>query len=105
MENMQKIELEKLESVTGGTESFNGVPLYDWTQFTVAVVRGITPGPESFLTIRYAPDGAINYNVGGWVNGEHVYVHPYYTMNGRDAVWRWAYRNGFYGLVNSRYLC
>ena len=102
----QKLSDDDLEEVVGGAaDSFNGIPLYDWTHFTIAVSHGVTTGPDSYLTIRYAPDGAINHNVGGWGNGEQVRVHPYYTMNGRDAVWRWCYRNGFYGWVNGRYLC
>ena len=102
---MDKINIEDMEKVAGGVQdSFNGVPLYDWTKFATAVSHGIVAGPDSYLTIRYAPDGPINHNVGGWGNGEQVRVHPYYTMNGRDGVWRWAYRNGFYGWVNGRYL-
>ena len=96
---------DELEQAVGGAQdSFNGVPLYDWSKFAIAVSHGVTTGPDSYLTIRYAPDGPVNHNVGGWGNGEMVYVHPYYTMNGKDAVWRWAYRNGFYGWVNGRYL-
>ena len=96
---------DELEKVTGGVQdSFNGVPLYDYTKFEIAVTRGITPGLDSYLTMRYAPDGMMNHNVGGWGNGEQVRVHPYYTMNGKDSVWRWCYRNGYYGWVNGRYL-
>ncbi len=96
---------EQLGEVVGGrADSFNGVPLYDFATFTLAVVHGVAPGPESFLTMRYAPDGAINHNAGGWKNGEQVRVHPYYKMRGRDAVWRWCHRNGFYGWVDGRYL-
>ena len=96
---------DELGQVVGGAQdSFNGVPLYDYTKFAIAVSHGVTIGPDSYLTIRYAPDGAVNHNVGGWGNGEQVRVHPYYTMNGKDSVWRWCYRNGFYGWVNGRYL-
>ena len=94
-----------LEKVSGGAQdSSNGIPLYDWTKFNIGVVHGIDKGPGLGLTIRYAPDGAINPNVGGWGSGEQIWVHPFYTMNGRDAVWRWCYRNGFYGWVNGRYI-
>ncbi|MBO4915566.1 MAG: hypothetical protein J5449_10205, partial [Oscillospiraceae bacterium] len=96
---------EQLDGIVGGAkDSFNGIPLYDWTAFATVVSNGVTTGPNGYLTIRYAPDGPINHNVGGWGNGEQVRVHPYYTMNGKDAVWRWCYRNGFYGWVNGRYL-
>ncbi len=96
---------DELGQVTGGVQdSFNGVPLYDYTKFTTARTRGLTAGPDNYLTIRYAPDGMINFNVGCWGNGEQVKVHPYYTMNGKDAVWRWCYRNGFYGWANGRYI-
>lgn len=57
---------DKLEQVVGGAQdSFNGVPLYDWTKFAIAISHGVTTGPDSYLTIRYTPDGAINHNVGG----------------------------------------
>ena len=96
---------EELDKVAGGAaDSFNGIPLYDWTRFAIAVAHGVTTGPDRCLTIRYAPDGAVNHNVGGWSNGEQVRVHPYYTMKGKDAAWHWCYRNGFYGWVNGRYL-
>ena len=36
---------DELEKVTGGVQdSFNGVPLYDYTKFEIAVTRGVTPG-------------------------------------------------------------
>ncbi len=96
---------DELGQVVGGAQdSYNGVPLYDYTKFVIAVSHGVTIGPDRYLTISYAPDGKVNHNVGGWGNGEQVRVHPSYTMNGKDSVWRWCYRNGFYGWVNGRYL-
>lgn len=96
---------EQLDAVVGGAaDAFNGIPLYDYTKFSIAMTHGVMTGSDNYLSIRYAPDGAINHNVGGWGNGEQVRVHPYFTMNGRDGVWRWCYRNGFYGWVNGRYL-
>ena len=102
---MEEIRNEDLEKAAGGAHDFfNGVPLYDWTKFAIAITQGVTTGPDSYLTIRYAPDGPINRNVGGWGNGEQVRVHPYYTMKGKNCDWRWAYRNGFYGWVSGKYL-
>lgn len=101
----QKLDDEQLDEAVGGAQdSFGGIPLYDWTRFCVAVVHGVSSLPGDGLTIRYAPDGAINHQVGKWSNGEQARVHPYFTQKGRDAVWHWAFRNGFYGWVNGRYL-
>ena len=106
MKNRDKLlDDDDLEKAVGGVQdSFNGVPLHDYTKFSIATTHGVTTGPDSYLTIRYAPDGAINHNVGGWGNGELIYVHPYYTMDGRDSVWRWCFRKEFYGWVNGRYI-
>ena len=103
---MKKIEFDDLDSINGGAaiDSYNGVPLYDWTKFAITIAIGVQDDLESYLTIRYAPDGPVNTSVGGWSNGEQVRIHPYYTMNGKDSLWRWGYRNGFYGWINGKYL-
>lgn len=103
---MKKITFDDLNNIAGGAsqDSFNQVPLYDWTKFIVKIVTNLETGTNSYLTIRYAPDGPVNHNVGGWSNGEQVYIHPNYTMNGKDSIWYWGYRNGFYGWVNGKYL-
>lgn len=97
---MKKINnLDNLKIVSGGSD----ISLYDWKNFTTAIVKNIEQS-NSYLTIRYAPDGPINHAVGGWSNGEQVYIHPNHTMNGKDSIWYWGYRNGFYGWVNGKYL-
>ncbi len=53
MEN-KKLDMENLEQVSGG-QGFSGMIWY--------TTHDVEVGPGKYLTIRYTPNGAINYGV------------------------------------------
>ena len=98
MAEMNKINNEELDQVTGGGSGNGG----GWVYGTVFGV--VHYDASSCLTLRNAPDGAVQYtNSGrpmGWQNGEAIPVRP----ASRQGSWIQASYNGTIGWVNAKFV-
>ena len=89
---LEKLELDEVEKIAGGT---GADPRYDLSRFVSRTV--VLNDPRACLTLRNTPDGEIIPRA-GWRNGDRILVHGQYTQGG----WYFAYDqgSGSYGFVN-----
>ena len=101
MSEMNKINNEELEKVTGGND---GMPSGggDWTWGTVHDV--VHYDSSSCLTLRDAPDGNVMYYDSGkpigWQNGDSASV----LLGSEQGSWVRARKDGYYGWTNRNYV-
>jgi hypothetical protein len=93
-ERNHSLSEEDLEGVSGGRLNSE---LTDLKQFeTRTVCNVVNYRLESFLTLHLTPKGRVIPAV-SWVNGEKILVHKEYKEDG----WFFAYKDGYFGFVDS----
>ena len=99
-ENMNKINEENLESVSGGCEDCGNSG--NWIYATVHGV--VHYDSSSCLTLRDCPNGNVMYTDAGrpmgWQNGDCALIQP----SSRQGNWVRANWNGCIGWTNANYL-
>ena len=103
MSEMEKMNVENLEEVTGGNDYGYGYG-NNWVYGTVHGVVDYGPGTGSCLTLRDCPNGNVMYtNAGkpmGWQNGESILVCP----GSRQGNWIQAKYGNTIGWSNANYI-